>query len=114
MVPSGRSVGSATHATQVTTLSRVSPQATVFSLDASAAERAKRGEAELDQRLDYMMRRPGMFSAEFANYSIAEQEIWLRYLAERALELGRGPQVLRGLKVRDVRKGFSQDDQKAA
>ncbi len=78
-----------------------SPDAT--SADATEAERAARRETELDRRLQYMMRRPVFFSAEFARYSIAEQEIWLRNLALRARELGRGSEVVQGLRATDNR-----------
>ena len=49
------------------------------------------------------MTAPRLFSVEFANYSIAEQEIWLRNLALRASELGRGQQVIQRLRATDDR-----------
>jgi hypothetical protein len=76
---------------------------TEFRSDRSDQERAMRRAAELDQRLEHMMRRPRVFSAEFASYSVAEQEIWLRNLALRARELGRGTQLLHGLQATDDR-----------
>jgi hypothetical protein len=68
-----------------------------LSTAADRAERERSKRAELDARLERMIRHPSLFAAEFADLSIAEQEIWLGALAEHALELGRGRQAIREL-----------------
>lgn len=100
--PVGNPIARASGAEMVTLSGSVlSTDAT--SAHATDAERAARRETELDRRLQYMMRRPLFFSAEFARYSIAEQEIWVRNLAWRARELGRGSEVIEGLRATNNR-----------
>lgn len=68
-----------------------------FSPIVAAGERNDRKRAELTRRLDHLIRRPGLFAAEFAGLTVAEQEIWLEALAEFAEEIGRGQQAVVGL-----------------
>jgi hypothetical protein len=70
-------------------------QGSAFSPGSREARRA----AELDQRLDHMTRRPINFAAEFSRFSVAEQEIWLPALAERAHEASRGGDALEALRL---------------
>ena len=68
-------------------------------LSVSEDTREARRNAELDQRLERMVRRPISFAAEFSGLSVAEQEIWLSFLALRAQESGRGDEALESLRV---------------
>jgi hypothetical protein len=63
------------------------------------SQRDARRAAELDQRLEAMVRRPTLYSVEFLSLSVAEQEIWLRALAERARDQGRADEALRELRA---------------
>lgn len=67
--------------------------------DSTGLSQEERRARELDQRLDRMVRTPAAFAAEFAAYSVAEQEIWLVALAERARETGRGQEALAELRL---------------
>jgi hypothetical protein len=62
------------------------------------AEREGRKRAELDGRLDKMIERPVAYSRQFASLTTIEQEIWLRALAEFALETNRAGEAIRGLR----------------
>ncbi len=62
------------------------------------AEREGRKRAELDGRLDKMIQRPVAYSRQFASLTTIEQEIWLRALAEFALETNRAGEAIRGLR----------------
>jgi hypothetical protein len=66
--------------------------------------REARRDGELDRRIEDMVRRPILFAAEFSGLSVAEQEIWLSFLAERAQELGRGEEALGALRLRRDRQ----------
>ena len=68
-------------------------------LSVSEDTREARRNAELDQRLERMVSRPVSFAAEFSGLSVAEQEIWLSFLAERAEESGRSDEALESLRV---------------
>jgi len=79
----------------------VSAQASAFTADANATglTAEERRWKELDDRLERLIRDPAAFSAEFASYSQAEQELWLEALAERARETGRGDEAVDGLSL---------------
>jgi hypothetical protein len=63
------------------------------------SQRAARRSSELDQRLDHMIRRPTLYSVEFLSLTVAEQDIWLRALAEHARGQGRAEEALRQLEA---------------
>ncbi len=75
----------------------VRQRASLGSLD-RVAEREGRKRAELDGRLDKMIQRPVAYSRQFASLTTIEQEIWLRALAEFALETNRAGEAIRGLR----------------
>jgi hypothetical protein len=62
------------------------------------AEREQRKRAELEARLEQMIQRPVAYSRKFASLTTIEQEIWLRALAEFALETNRAGEAMRGLR----------------
>lgn len=62
------------------------------------AEREQRKRAELEARLEQMIQRPVAYSRKFASLTTIEQEIWLRALAEFALETNRAGEAIRGLR----------------
>lgn len=68
-------------------------------LAVSDSSREARRNAELDQRIEHVVRRPIAFAAEFSGLSVAEQEIWLPALADRAQQLGRGDEALEALRL---------------
>jgi len=68
-------------------------------LSVSEDAREARRTAELDQRLERMIRRPSSFAAEFSSLSLAEQEIWLSFLAQRAQASGRADEALESLRA---------------
>ena len=68
-------------------------------LAASDGSRERRRDAELDQRIEHVIRRPIAFASEFSSLSIAEQEIWLPALADRAQQVGRGDEALEALRL---------------
>jgi len=68
-------------------------------LAVSDDSRQARREAELDQRIEQVIRHPIAFATEFSNLSVAEQEIWLAALADRARQLDRSEEVLRALRL---------------
>ena len=70
-----------------------------YSVAGSAIERQGRRRAELDARLERLIRMPAVFAAEFAAKTVAEQEIWLEALAEHARWLGRDDEVVRELQL---------------
>lgn len=76
-------------------------QGSAFDTDPQSAgsSQGERRTRELDERLDRMIRNPAGFSAEFADYSGAEQDLWLEALAERARETGRGQEALAELRL---------------
>ena len=76
-------------------------QASAFTADGDtlAMSPEERRTRELDERLDEMIRDPKAFSADFASYSVVEQDIWLEALAERARETGRGAKALDELRL---------------
>ena len=41
---------------------------------------------QLDLRLNFLLRSPGAFASEFCELSAGEQDLWLRAIAEHALE----------------------------
>jgi hypothetical protein len=72
------------------------PEAAVGDNDpASKRERVHR---ELDRRLELLVRSPGVFARELRTASLAEQELWLKQLAGRALERDIGGQAVAALR----------------
>ena len=61
--------------------------------------RAEQKHQELERRLDHLTREPIEFADEFAAYSVTEQEIWLRALAEHARSEARGAEALDALRL---------------
>jgi anti-sigma factor RsiW len=49
-------------------------------------ERADFRRRQLDLRLNFLLRSPGAFASEFGELSAGEQDLWLRAIAEHALE----------------------------
>jgi hypothetical protein len=80
--------------------------AAVLSSGIDEPERNERRTMSLNRRLEAMIHQPALFSADFAGRSIAEQEIWLRSLAQHAREQGRGQEVMEAL--RDARDPLAQ------
>lgn len=83
-------------------LERATLQGSAFApqtLAASDASPEARRAAELDPRIERMIGSPIAFAGEFSGLSLAEREIWLKALAERVSETGRGDEALRALRL---------------
>jgi anti-sigma factor RsiW len=68
-------------------------------VDVKGLSPEERRSRELDERLLRLIEAPAAFSAEFVAYSVAEQELWLTALAERAKETGRAEEALAELRL---------------
>jgi len=56
--------------------------------------------------LDRLMRSPTVYSVEFANLTVVEQEIWLEALVEYAQRVGRGDEAVRRLEAAGDRRAL--------
>jgi anti-sigma factor RsiW len=66
-----------------------SPSDSAFAGSSREEEESARAEfrrQQLDLRLNFLLRSPGAFASEFGGLSAGEQELWLRAIAEHALE----------------------------
>jgi hypothetical protein len=85
-----------TQAGSLSSLDSVMNRGSSFStVSESAVERAV---PRLDPRLESLLASPALFSTEFAGLPVGEQEVWLRELAEQAIELDLDEEVLRRLR----------------
>ena len=80
---------------------RTPDAAEYLGLAASTLEKLRltgEGRSALDSRLERLIRSPAIYSSEFASLTIAEQEHWLKELAEHSVEVGRTDEALRQLR----------------
>ena len=80
---------------------RTSDVASVRAPDFGSSGRAPEGEQrtkELAARFQRLVRNPTIYAVEFANLTVAEQEIWLAALADYASQVGRGDEAVNRLR----------------
>jgi hypothetical protein len=69
------------------------------SRDSEERARAEFRRRELDLRLSFLLRSPEAFAAEFADLSAGEQDLWLRAIAEHAVESQVADRVVSSLRA---------------